>query len=200
MKLKIPVTDKQLQRTSEALINDIHASREYTEETLTGIGEEETLQEDKLGRWALLCQASTRRRRRRRTRSPGALGPDCFSYRVASMIQIVVGGCAKETFDGRQRGGAAAEAAARPPLAGLLSLPGSCLQANGAAHHARGWRRQAACQAASSPTCASRAALKQRRRPPVMVCRMRSSVVMPSVRFDVLGELNTRFDVKPLNG
>ncbi len=54
MKLKISVTDKQLQRTSEALIHDIHASREYTEETLTGIDEEETLQEDKLGRWALL--------------------------------------------------------------------------------------------------------------------------------------------------
>jgi len=54
VKLKIPVTGKQLQRTSEALIHDIHASREYTEETLTGIDEEETLQEDKLGRWALL--------------------------------------------------------------------------------------------------------------------------------------------------
>jgi respiratory burst oxidase len=51
LKLKIPVTDKQLQRTSEALIHDIHASRAVQEETtLTGIGEEETLMEAKLNR------------------------------------------------------------------------------------------------------------------------------------------------------
>lgn len=51
VKLKLPMTDKQLQRVSEALIRDIHASREFQEETLTGIGEEETLQEAKIAGW-----------------------------------------------------------------------------------------------------------------------------------------------------
>lgn len=49
-KLKIPVTDRQLERVAEALFKDIKAARDTTEQQLSGINEEEALQEAKMAR------------------------------------------------------------------------------------------------------------------------------------------------------
>jgi hypothetical protein len=50
VKLKIPVTDRQLSRVAEALMRDIQASSKTVAQEDNGLAEEETLQQDKLAR------------------------------------------------------------------------------------------------------------------------------------------------------
>ena len=56
MKLKIPVTDRQLTRVAEALMRDIRAASKTVAHRDAGLAEEETLQQDKLTRWGgMVC-------------------------------------------------------------------------------------------------------------------------------------------------